>query len=187
LFIALIAAYFAATENANLADEGSEPQDSMLHRIRLRSPHRVLLVVVLAALLVATQGRLLTPIGRAVCLSTELLGLRCEDQRLAEENRQLAEVAAYLKTEDGQELAARSELGAVKEGERLIICRPTPSPAPPVPARLSQFVHLNLTRGYRIVHNAVSYLVDLGTCLLGTSELSPATPANDSAPANVEP
>ena len=170
-----------------MADERSEPQGSVLHRIRLRSPHRVLLVVALTALLVATQGRLLTPIGRAVCLSTELLKLRCERQRLVEENGQLAEVATYLKTEDGQELAARSELGAVKKGERLIICRPTPSPAPPVPTRLSQFVYLNLTRGYRPVHNAVSYLVDLGACLLGTGELSRAAPANDSAGESVEP
>jgi len=170
-----------------LADKRPQQQGSVLSRIHLRSPYRVLLVVALVALLAVTQGRFLTPICRAVHLSGELLCLRSEHQRLVEENEQLAEVATYLGTEDGQELAARSELGAVKEEERLIICRPNQPSAPPVPARLSQLVHRKLTRGYEVVHNAVGSATDLVGCLLGTGNTSQTAPADDETGKDVEP
>ncbi len=170
-----------------MADKWPQPQGSVLHRIHLRSPYRVLLVVALVALLVATQGRFLTPIYRAVHLSGELLCLRSEHQRLAKENEQLAEVVTYLGTEDGQELAARSELGAVKKDERLIICRPDQPSAPPVPTRLSQLVHRNLTRGYEVVHNAVGSAIDMVACLLGTNGTSQTAQADDATGKDVEP
>ncbi len=144
---------------------------------RLRSPGRVLLVVALVSLLLGTHGAILNPIGRAISLSCELLRLRSGHGRLAQENAKLADVAAYLETDEGQELAARSELGAVRRGERLIASAPPPAPAVAPSATLSQLLHGSLARGYEAVSRVAGYGRDWARCLFGVDDRAglPAT------------
>ncbi len=154
-----------------LAQHRQQPQGGLLGRIRLRSPVRVLLAVAVVSVIVGTHGQFLDPVCRAISLSCQLLHLRIQHQRLAESNEQLADVVAYLKTEDGQELAARSELGALKKGERLIICQPSQLTASR-DLSISQWVYRGLRRGHKLWRNTVTYLADLAVCLFYTSETS---------------
>ena len=156
-----------------------QPQGGLLGRIRLRSPVRVLLVVAVVSVIVGTHGQFLDPVCRAISLSCQLLHLRIQHQHLAESNEKLADVVTYLKTEDGQELAARSELGALKKGERLIICQPSQSTASR-DLSISQWVYRGLSRGYEVWRNSASYLGDLAGCLFSTSEASFPKAAEDS-------
>jgi len=150
----------------------------------LRSPVRVLLVVAVVSVIVGTHGQFLDPVCRALSLSCQLLHLRVGHQQLTESNEQLADVVAYLKTEDGQELAARSELGALKKGERLIICQPTQLTASGH-LSISQWVYRGLSRGHEAWHNTASYLGELAGCLFGAPEVSFPEAAEDS-PGNPE-
>ena len=167
-----------------MAQHPPQPQGGLLGRIRLRSPVRVLLVVAIVSVIVGTQGQFLDPICRAVSLSCQLLRLRIEHQHLAENSEQLAEVVAYLETEDGQELAARSELGALREGERLIICQPSPSTASNN-LSISQWVYHSLSQRHKVWRSTGVYLADLSSCLFRTSEASFPDGAEDS-PGNPE-
>ena len=153
-----------------MAEQRLQSRAGSWRRLRLRSPGRVLLVVALVSLLLGTHGAILSPIGRAFSLSCELLRLRSTHGRLAQQNAKLADVAAYLETDEGQELAARSELGAVRKGERLIVTTPPPPPATPPPATLSQLLHGWLTRGYEAVTMVAGYCRDLAGCLFGADD-----------------
>ena len=137
--------------------------------LRLLSPGVVLLVVALVSLLLGTRGAILSPIGRAISLSCELLRLRSSHGRLAQENAKLDDAAAYLETDEGQELAARSELGAVRKGERLIVSTPPP-PATLPSATLSQLLQGWLTRSHEAVNRVAGYCRDLAGCLLGADD-----------------
>ncbi len=154
-----------------MAQHRQQPQGGLLGRIRLRSPARVLLVVAVVSVIVGTHGQFLDPICRAISLSCQLVHLRIEHQHLAESNKQLAEVVAYLETEDGQEIAARSELGALKKGERLIICQPRQSTASRH-LTISQRVYRSLSRRHEVWRSTAAYLTDLVGCLFYTSEAS---------------
>jgi len=162
-----------------LAQERRQPEGIVLRSIRLRSPGRVLLIVALVALMFGTQGRIFHPAYHAIRLSCQLLHLRSKSEQLTQQNDQLADTVAYLETDAGQELAARSELGALRPGERLII---TSSPPPrPVSssASLSQLVHGCLTRAHAVVNDVAGYCIDLAKCLFGVGGGSAA-----SAPGN---
>jgi len=154
-----------------LAQHSQQPQGGLLGRIRLRSPVRVLLLVAIVSVIVGTHGQLLDPICRAVSLSCQLLHLRIQHQHLTESNEQLADVVTYLETEDGQELAARSELGALREGERLIICQPSQSTASKH-LSISQWVYHSLSQRHKVWRSTITYLADLYSCLFRTSEAS---------------
>lgn len=167
-----------------MAQHRQQPQGGLLGRIRLRSPVRVLLVVAVVSVIVGTHGQFLDPVCRAISLSCQLLHLRIQHQHLAESNEQLADVVTYLKTEDGQELAARSELGALKKGERLIICQPSQSTASR-DLSISQWVYRGLSRRHKVWRNTVTYLADLAGCLFCTSEASFPEAAED-PPGNPE-
>jgi len=167
-----------------LAQHRQQPQGGFVGRIRLRSPVRVLLVVAAVSLIGGTHGQFLDPVCRAISLSCQLLHLRIQHQHLAESNEQLAEVVSYLETEDGQELAARSELGALKNGERLIICQPYQITAPGH-LSISQWVYRSLSRSHKVWRNTATYLADLAGCLFCTSEVSFPEAAEDS-PGNPE-
>jgi len=167
-----------------LAQHRQQPQGGLLGRIRLRSPVRVLLVVAVVSVIVGTHGQFLDPVCRAVDLSCQLLRLRIQHQHLAESNEQLAEVVTYLETEDGQELAARSELGALKKGERLIICQPSQLTASGH-LSISQWVYRGLSRRHKVWRSTVTYVADLAGCLFCTSEASFPEVAEDS-PGNPE-
>ena len=153
-----------------MAEQRLQSRAMSWRRLRLRSPGRVLLVVALVALLLATHGAILSPIGRAISLSCELLRLRSTHGRLAQQNAKLADVAAYLETDEGQELAARSELGAVRKGERLIVTTPPPPPATPPAATLSQLLHGWLRRSHEAVNRVAGYCRDLAGCLFGADD-----------------
>ena len=167
-----------------MAQHRQQPQGGLLGRIRLRSPVRVLLVVAVVSVIVGTHGQFLDPVRRAISLSCQLLHLRVGHQQLAESNEQLADVVAYLKTEDGQELAARSELGALKKGERLIICQPSQLTASGH-LSISQWVYRSLSRRHKVWRSTVTYLADLAGCLFRTSEASFPEAAED-PPGNPE-
>ena len=156
-----------------------QPQGGLLGRIRLRSPVRVLLAVAVVSVVVGTHGQFLDPVCRAINLSCQLVYLRIQHQRLAESNEQLADAVTYLKTEDGQELAARSELGALQKGERLVICQPPPSTGSR-PLSISQWVYRSLTRGHEAWQNTTSYLGELAGCLFSTSGPSLSDASEDS-------
>ena len=162
-----------------MAQPPQQPQGGLLSRIRLRSPVRVLLVVAVVSVIVGTHGQFLDPVYRAISLSGQLLHLGGEYQRLAETNEQLAEAVRYLETEDGQELAARSELGALREGERLVICQP---PRPPAPRHLSisQWVYRSLSQKHEVWRSTATYIADLASCLFHSSEASFPDAAEDS-------
>lgn len=152
-----------------MAQERRQSGGIVLRSIRLRSPGRVLLIVALVALMFGTQGRIFHPAYRALYLSCQLLHLRTESEQLAQQNAQLTDAVAYLETDAGQELAARSELGALEPGERLIITS-SPPPAPVSPSTsLSQLVHGGLTRAQAVVNHVAGYCSDLAKCLFGVS------------------
>ena len=161
-----------------MAEQRRQRVASILRRLGLRSPGRYLFVIALVALVLGTHGRIFNPIYRAFALSCELLHLRGEHQRLVEENGELTDWVQYLQTDAGQELMARSELGAVKKGERLIITS-SPEPLPPPRATLPQLVHRCLTRGQEVIDGATEYLVELGICLFGVADASPPPAAAD--------
>jgi len=163
-----------------LVQDGEQPQGGLLGRIRLRSPVRVLVAVAVVSVIVGTHGQFLDPVCRAMSLSCQLLRLRIEYQHLAESNEQLADLVTYLKTEDGQELAARSELGALRKGERLVICRWSQSPTS-AQVSIAQWVYSSLSRGYEVWRNSASYLGDLVGCLFSTSEPSLPEASKDSS------
>ena len=163
-----------------MAQHRQQPQSGLLGRIRLRSPVRVLLAVAVVSVIVGTHGQFLDPVCRAISLSCQLLHLRIQHQHLAESNEQLAEVVTYLKTEDGQELAARSELGALKKGERLIICQPSRSTASGH-LNISQRVYRGLSRRHKVWRSTVASLADLAGCLFGAPEASFPEAAEDSS------
>ncbi len=166
-----------------MAQHRQQAQGGVLRRIRLRSPARVLLVVALVSVFVGTHGQFLDPVCRAVSLSSQLLYLRIQYQRLVQNNKRLADVAAYLETEEGQELAARSELGALKKGERLVICQPSPSTVSQS-LSISQRLHRSLSRGHQAWHNTVSYVGELVACLFSTSGPSLPDASEDSPTAH---
>ncbi len=162
-----------------MAQHRQQPQGGLLGRVRLRSPVRVLLAVAVVSVIVGTHGQFLDPVCRSITLSCQLLHLRVQHQRLAESNKQLADAVTYLETEDGQELAARSELGALKKGERLVICQPSRSTASR-PLSISQWVYRSLSRGHEAWHNTASYLGELAACLFSTSGSSLPDASEDS-------
>ncbi len=155
-----------------MARHRQQHQGNLLGHSRLRSPVRVLLVVAVVSVIIGTHGQFLDPVCRAISLSGRLVRLRTQYQRLAERNEQLAEVVSYLKTEEGQELAARSELGALKKGERLIICQPPPSSVATGPVSIAQRVYRSLSRAHEVWRKSASYLGELAACLFATSEPS---------------
>ncbi len=162
-----------------MAQHRQQPQGGLLGRIRLRSPVRVLLAVAVVSVIVGTHGQFLDPVCRAISLSCQLLHLRVEHQQLAESNEQLADVVAYLNTENGQELAARSELGALAKGERLIICQPSQSTASGH-LSISQWVYRSLSGRHKVWRSTVASLADLAGCLFGAPEASFPEAAEDS-------
>jgi len=78
----------------------------------------VLAVVVLA---LATRGGFLSPTYHGLVLAAQLVDSRAEESALAEQNARLQDVYEFLQTPEGQELAARAEVMALKPGERLIV------------------------------------------------------------------
>ena len=144
--------------------------------IHLRSPGRILLLIALIVLMLATHGRIFHPAYRVVTLSRELLRLRRQSEQLTKQNKELEEAAAYLDTAAGQELAARSELGALKPGERLIITSPSEKPSPVPSVSLSQLVDDYLTRGYVLLSSATGYITNLARCVAGIAGDASATP-----------
>jgi hypothetical protein len=72
-------------------------------------------------LALATQGRFLHPTYYGVTLSAQLIETRRQAAELTAENARLQAVLDYLKTPAGQELAARSDVMALKPGERLVV------------------------------------------------------------------
>lgn len=144
--------------------------------IHLRSPGRILLLIALIALMLGTHGRIFHPAYRVVTLSRELLQLRRQSEQLTKQNKELEEAAAYLDTAAGQELAARSELGALKPGERLIITSPSEKSTPTPSDSLSQLVDDYLTRGYVLLGSVTGYISSLGRCVAGIAGEASAMP-----------
>ncbi len=168
-----------------MAEQRRQRVASILRRLGLRSPGRYLFVIALVALVLGTHGRIFNPIYPAFALSHKILHLRGEHQRLGEENEELADWVGYLETDAGQELMARSELGAVKKGERLIITS-SPEPLPPPRATVSQVVHHCLARGQEVMDSCGRYLGEVGKCLFGVADGSPPPVAADSKTESAE-
>ncbi len=75
-------------------------------------------------LLFATHGKLFQPTGRGLVVVADTIRMRTQYQQLQQQNKQLRDSVQYLHTEAGKKLAARSELGVVAHGERLVRCLP---------------------------------------------------------------
>ena len=153
-----------------MAQQRRQPLSRVLRSVHLRSPGRVLLVVALLCLFLGTQGQTINPTRRAIHLACDLLHLRSEHARIVKENDELARAVAYLRTDEGQELAARSELGAVRRGERLIICSSPQETSSVASTPLFQLVHNSLVKGYEACDGAGQYLAELPRCLWGATD-----------------
>ena len=81
----------------------------------------VALVVALLILAVVTHGAFLNPTKNGLFLAIKIVHTRHQVAALAEDNRKLQELYQFLQTPAGKELAARSEVMALKPGERLIV------------------------------------------------------------------
>jgi hypothetical protein len=79
------------------------------------------LVVALLTLALMTHGAFLHPTENGLFLAAQVVQARHQQAALAEQNRQLQRLYQYLQTPAGKDLAARSEVMALKPGERLIV------------------------------------------------------------------
>jgi hypothetical protein len=88
---------------------------------------RAALLIALLALFVASHGRFpYQPTSHGLRLSSQLHDLQEEEQQLSAENERMRAVIGYLGTEEGQLLAARSELHMVEPQERLLLVSEPP-------------------------------------------------------------
>ncbi len=126
---------------------------------RWRPNGRAMVVIAIVVLVLATHGRILNPVIRGLGLAIELLGLSDEHQQLQAENEALAQSTEYLKTTEGRELLARSELGAVEPDERLIIIRKDETSSsiasPSLSQRLRSWLARNKQAMGRVTHEVV--------------------------------
>ena len=128
---------------------------------RWRPSGKVILLVALVALGLATQGQIFTAVIRGVYLAAELVQLRQTHQQLASDNKTLSDTASYLETAEGRKLAARSELDALEPGERVIIIHeePGPPPRPPsLPHRVQVWLAQRRQGGSHSVHQAIAII-----------------------------
>ncbi len=79
------------------------------------------LLLAVGVLALATRGDFLSPAYHGMILAAQLVDSRSEESALADENARLQEVYEFLRTPQGQELAARAEVMALNPGERLIV------------------------------------------------------------------
>lgn len=79
------------------------------------------LLLAVGVLALATRGGFLAPTYHGMILAAQLVDSRSEESALADQNARLQEVYEFLRTPEGQELAARAEVMALKPGERLIV------------------------------------------------------------------
>jgi len=125
-----------------------------------RPTGKLMVLVAVVALALATHGQIFMPVIRGLYLANELLYLRDAHNQLGADNASLAGSAAYLKTDEGRELAARSELGALQPGERVLVIRsqqdrPQPSP-PSLPQRLHRWLGQRWADANRSVEQAIA-------------------------------
>lgn len=102
-----------------------EPRPGLWQRITGWDSRRITpgaaLVVALLILTGMTQGRFLNPTRNGMVMAWQVVQTRHKEADLEEENRKLQALYEYLQTPAGQELAARSEVMALKPGERVIV------------------------------------------------------------------
>jgi hypothetical protein len=106
-----------------------------------RRPKRMTMYAALVfsflCLIVATRFRVLIPAYDGLVRARDLYVAERQRLDLERENTQLQAIYAYLQTPEGQELAARGKVYAVKPGERLLLVEDG-TPAPPRPLTLSE-------------------------------------------------
>lgn len=105
---------------------------------RWRPTGKLMVLVAVVALALATHGQIFMPAIRGLYLACELLYLRDAYGQLGADNATLAASAAYLETEEGRRIAARSELGALEPGERVVVIREQQHHREPPPSSLPQ-------------------------------------------------
>ena len=101
------------------------PGHRLWRRIAKWGPERmtlwVALVVAFLTLALLTHGEFLRPTQNGLYLAAQVVNARQDKAELTEQNRKLQALYEFLQTPAGKELAARSEVMALKPGERLIV------------------------------------------------------------------
>ena len=107
---------------------------------------RLALLLAILALILGTHGRFLWPTYHGLRLAGELVDARSAEQSLTATNTQMRQVRDYLQTPQGQELAARSQVMAVRPGERVVVLHEPPPEPRSAPVELAERFQAGLQR-----------------------------------------
>ena len=107
---------------------------------------RLALLLAVFVLILGTHGRFLWPTYHGLRLARDLVDARSAEQSLAEANTQMRQVRDYLQTPQGKELAARSQVMAVRPGERVVVLHEPPPEPRSAPVELAERFQAGLQR-----------------------------------------
>ena len=159
--------------------EEARAESSAARRWRPRG--KVVGLAALAVLMLATHGRAFSPMVRGLYLCAELVHVGQIHQQLRDDNQALADSIAYLETDEGRKLAARSELEALEAGERALVINKQADVRPPPSPSMAQRLRAWLNRRGERCRQSVDYALAVVKHWLGVAEAWADTDENSKA------